>query len=289
VTTSNGRPRVWPVFVGFALVVVALQVVGAIVLSAWAYATMPPGTGTNGFVARLESLVASPPGLAAAAAVSATGMGAAALLAAALSPGPWRRRLRLSTSGVTAGRVALVVVGLLAVSHSLDAIVSLLGLSRFGALHQINQVMAHASGGWLAVLVISLALGPGVAEEMFFRGFMQTRLSQRFGPAAAIAVVSACFGLVHFDLLHTPVAAVLGLFLGWATERMGTIVPAMVAHVVNNLVAVLTARLPPLGSPAVQAVVLVACLLVVAGVVLALQRASRATRLDTPTPGIATS
>jgi uncharacterized protein len=288
VTTSSGRPRVWPVFVGFALVFVALQVVGAILLGAWAYATMTPGSGTSGFVARLESLVASPPGLAAAAAISATGMGTAALLAAALSPEPWRRRLRLSTSGVTAGRVALVVVGILAVSHSLDAVISLLGLARFGALHEINQVMAHASGGWLAVLVITLALGPGVAEEMFFRGFMQTRLSQRFGPAAAIAVASACFGLVHFDLLHTPVAAVLGVFLGWATERMGTIVPAMVAHVVNNLVAVLTARLPSIGSPAVQAVVLVACLLVVAGVVLALQRACRATRLQTPSPGIAT-
>lgn len=275
------RPRVWPVFVAFGAVFVAIQVVSVVVLMAWAYATMA-ATGANALAARLTELAASAPGLAVAALISSTGLGAAALLAAAMSPVPWRRRLRLSTAGVTVGRVVLVVVGLLGVSQALDCCVLLLGLSRFGALDHINRVLARASVGGLAVLVVALAFGPGLAEEMFFRGFMQTRLVERFGAALAVGVTAGCFGLIHFDLVHTPVAAGLGLFLGWATERTGTIVPAMVAHVVNNLLAVLTARVPLPSSPAALGAILAAALLVTAAVLVALQRSYGGSRLATP-------
>jgi membrane protease YdiL (CAAX protease family) len=268
----TGRPRVWPVFVAFALAFVALQTVSAVVLGAWAWATMAPVGGTNAFVARLSDLAASPPGLTVAALISATGLGLAALLGAAASPEPWRLRLRLTTAGLGAGRIALVVVGVLAVSQALDSCVVLLGLSRFGALDHINRVLARASGSWLAVLTVALALGPGVAEEMFFRGYMQKRLVERFGSAIAIGVTAACFGFIHFDLVHTPVAAGLGVFLGWSVERTGTIVPAIAAHVVNNLIAVLTARWPMPSAPAAQVALLAASLIVVAGVVFTLSR-----------------
>lgn len=270
----TGRPRVWPVFVGFAGAIVAMQVVSAIVFAAWAYATMAPGGGGNALVARLTELTASVPGLAAAAAISATSLAAVALLGAVVSPEPWRQRLRLATAGVTAGRVALVVIGVLAVSQALDSCIVLLGLHRFGALEHINRVLARASGGMLALLAVAVALGPGLAEELFFRGYMQTRLVQRIGPAAAIAATAACFGLIHFDLVHTPVAAILGVFLGWATERTGTVVPAMVAHVVNNLVAVLMARFHLPGSAAAQGAILAGMLVVVALATLALSRTS---------------
>lgn len=270
--SGPGRPRVWPVFASFAAVFVALQAVSVAVFVAWAYATMPAGGGGDALLARLEQLTASTPGLAVAALISSSGLGGAALLGAWLSPEPWRRRLRVTGSGVTAGRVVLVVLGLLAVSQALDSCVSLLGLQGFGALDHINRVIGRASGGMLALLTVAVALGPGVAEEMFFRGYMQTRLAQRYGPALAIAVAAACFGLLHFDLLHTPVAAVLGVFLGWTVERTGSIVPAMVAHVVNNLVAVLTARVPLPTSPTVQWGILAGALLVVAAVAVALRR-----------------
>jgi membrane protease YdiL (CAAX protease family) len=273
VTVTN-RSRLWPVFAGFAGAIVAMQVVSAVVFTAWAWATMAPGGGSNALVARLTELTATVPGLAVAAMISATVLGAVALLGALLSPEPWRRRLRLTTAGATAGRVALVVVGVLAVSHALDSCIVLLGLQRFGALDHLNRVMARASGGMLALLALAVALGPGVAEELFFRGYMQTRLVQRLGTASAIAATAACFGLIHFDLVHTPVAAILGVFLGWATERTGSIVPAMVAHVVNNLVAVVTARLHLPGSAAAQGAILAGMLILVALATLALSRTS---------------
>lgn len=244
-------PRVWTVFVGFAVVFVAVQTLGGMALAAWAFFLSRPGSGLNGFAAALEGLMVTPSGLAVAAAISAGGLAAGALMGARLSPEPWRQRLRLTTNGVTARRVALCVVGVLAVSHALDALIGLLGLSGFGALDHINRVLQRASAGQLVALTFALAVGPGIAEELFFRGFMQTRLSRRFGPAAGVAVAAACFGFIHLDLVHTPVAALLGVFLGWATERTGTVVPAIAAHFANNLFAVLTARVVlPTGTPA---------------------------------------
>ena len=150
-----------------------------------------------------------------------------------------------------------VVVGMLAVSQALDSCVVLLGLQRFGALDHINRVLARASGGMLGLLTIAIALGPGVAEEMFFRGYMQTRLVQRYGLALAIGVTAACFGLLHFDPVHTPVAAVLGLFIGWAVERTGTIVlSALVAHTAWHWMADRWDRLREFAPPAVDATVL---------------------------------
>ncbi|HET9315940.1 MAG TPA: hypothetical protein VFQ51_10140, partial [Vicinamibacteria bacterium] len=169
-----GRPRAWPVFASFAAVFVALQLASVGAFVAWAYATMRAGGGADALLARLEQLTASAPGLAVAALISSSGLGAAALLGAWLSPERWRLRLRLTGSGVTAGRVALVVIGVLAVSQALDSCVMLLGLQRFGALDHINRVIARASGGMLVLLAAAVALGPGIAEEMFFRGYMQT-------------------------------------------------------------------------------------------------------------------
>jgi membrane protease YdiL (CAAX protease family) len=280
--TSAHRPRVWPVFVGFAVVFIAVQVASALLLGAWAYLMSAPGSGVDGFAASLDSLMASPAGLTLAVLVSATGLAVGALLAASLSPEPWRRRLRVSVTGLSAGTVALVVVGVLAVSQALDATVALLGLQRYGALDYINRVLGRASGGWLVALCFVLSLGPGLAEELFFRGFMQTRLAQRFGAALAIAVTAASFGFIHFDLVHTPVAAILGVFLGWSAERTGTIVPAMAAHAVNNLVAVLTARVTWLSSRPAQVIALAAGLAVAAAVILMVPR--RAPVAEEPPP-----
>jgi membrane protease YdiL (CAAX protease family) len=268
---TPGPPRVWPVFVGFVVVFVTVQVAGTVVLAAWAFLMTRPGAGPNGFVAALESLSLSPAGLSVAAGLSSGGLLAGALMAARLSPSPWRERLRLTMRGVTPGRVALAVVGVLAVSQSLDALVGLLGLSGFGALDYINRVVGRASAGWLAVMAVMLALGPGIAEELFFRGFMQTRLVQRWGAVAGVAIASACFGFIHFDLVHTPVAAVLGVYLGWVAERTGTIVPAMAAHFVNNLVAVLTARVVLPSGTSARLAFLAGGIVVTAAVVAALR------------------
>lgn len=51
------------------------------------------------------------------------------------------------------------------------------------------------------------------------------------------------FGLFHLNLFALLPLCALGAFFGYLVHRSGSIVPAMVAHFVNNLVAVLAVYL----------------------------------------------
>jgi membrane protease YdiL (CAAX protease family) len=92
-----------------------------------------------------------------------------------------------------------------------------------------------------ALLVLGV-LGP-VVEELVFRGLLYGWL-RGFLPFALVAILtSALFGLVHGEWAHVIVAGILGLALAFIRERSGSLWPAIVAHAVNNLVAVGAAAL----------------------------------------------
>ena len=120
--------------------------------------------------------------------------------------------------------------------------------------------MQGAHGGSLAYALVVIGLLAGTAEELFFRGFMQTRLSQRWSSRTAVLVTALFFGLMHMDPVHSPLALCLGIWLGFVCERSGSLWPALLAHVVNNTVATLFTGLPvPLFVAGVSLLVFVAC------------------------------
>jgi membrane protease YdiL (CAAX protease family) len=113
------------------------------------------------------------------------------------------------------------------------------------------EAIARASPVQLSALLVLVAVGAPVGEEVFFRGFAQTRLVARWGRWPGILVAAALFGVLHLDPLQGPLAFLLGVFLGWIAERGQSIRPAMVAHGLNNAVAVVTVRwfAQPAGNP----------------------------------------
>jgi membrane protease YdiL (CAAX protease family) len=165
--------------------------------------------------------------------------------AAALSPLPARARLGLGRPRLGAGGIAFCVLGALACSQALDGLVDLCGLGEVGFLARFRDLAAHLPAARLVVLALIMGALPGFGEELFFRGYMQTRLAARWGAARAIVVSGLLFGLLHLDPVQSPLAACLGLYLGLVAVRAGSIWPAIIAHTVNNVVAVLTAALVP--------------------------------------------
>lgn len=80
----------------------------------------------------------------------------------------------------------------------------------------------------------AFALLPGIAEELLFRGVLQTSA----GPGARAIVISAVsFALFHLDPHHVAGVLPLGFFLAWVASRCGTWV-TIFAHVVNNSMAI---------------------------------------------------
>jgi membrane protease YdiL (CAAX protease family) len=112
------------------------------------------------------------------------------------------------------------------------------------AQNQIAEIGAENPEILLVLIPFSyLLIGPG--EELLFRGVVQGRLREQFGPAVAIALASAIFASIHyFSLVGTSGGKVTALFvlffpsvvLGATYEYSGNIVVPSVIHGTYNAV-----------------------------------------------------
>ena len=160
---------------------------------------------------------------------------------------PRRERLRLLPSPVSGAALAAMIVGILALSQALESIAILAGVGSGPNLDWIARILAAASPAalLLAILVIG-GLAP-VGEELFFRGFMLTRLRRVWSAGPAILVTAIAFGVIHGEWVHGVLATGIGIYLGLVTERSASVIPAVICHVANNGASV--ALSAALGSP----------------------------------------
>ncbi len=110
-----------------------------------------------------------------------------------------------------------------------------------------DTVEPTATSLWLNV--ISTAVLPALAEEIVFRAYVQGAL-RCCGTTASVVLSALLFALFHGNILQVPFAFLMGLILGWLFARTGSILPSVLLHFFNNLMAVvmdyLSARYPDL-------------------------------------------
>ena len=132
--------------------------------------------------------------------------------------------------------LVIAIIGVLALGQALDSLTVIAGVSERGSMQAIRQILTGISGPELFMAVVVIGPIAGTAEEVFFRGYMQSMLRQRWPPAAAVVATSTGFGVLHFDWVHGLLALALGLYLGLCAEATGSALPAVAGHVVNNTV-----------------------------------------------------
>lgn len=93
-----------------------------------------------------------------------------------------------------------------------------------------------AGGTALFVQFLGLCVVPAILEELYFRGALQG-LMRPSGSSVAIFAPALLFSLLHMDFAQCVTALACGIFLGWLAERSGSILPGMLLHFVNNLLA----------------------------------------------------
>jgi ABC-type Na+ efflux pump permease subunit/membrane protease YdiL (CAAX protease family) len=92
---------------------------------------------------------------------------------------------------------------------------------------------AESERGFLLTLLL-VAVSPAVCEEALFRGPILRGLLTRLSPLGAALVTGLLFGLFHANLWKFIPSTVLGIGLSVIALASDSIVPAMVAHFVNN-------------------------------------------------------
>jgi membrane protease YdiL (CAAX protease family) len=237
------RPRKPPVWTVVAVLVVAIiayagsSLAAAIIYTAFRHQPEIP-TDENWRESALQ-MVTEPAGVATLALAAQLSFLVVTLTAAWLSPMGVVRRLRLGRSGMPWPGYLTLPVGMLSINFLFQVLVKLLRVPEGGTLDVLQHAITQLTPGMLVVMLLVVGVMPGFSEEFLFRGYVQGRLAARWGPAAAILISAALFGLFHFDKLQSPATFLMGLYLGYVAYRAGSIRPAMFAHMFNNTSAVL--------------------------------------------------
>jgi membrane protease YdiL (CAAX protease family) len=185
---------------------------------------------------------AAPGGSAASLALGTAGvellLGFAALAGAALAPEGLGARLGLAPGRLPGGLVALLGAGTLGLSHAIDSSLELSGLRGGSVLAELDALLAGTGGAALLLVLLCLAVAPGVAEELLCRGLLLRTFLRRVPAPAAIALSAALFASLHLDAAQAAGAFLLGLYLGGVAWLGASVRPAIACHVLNNAVAV---------------------------------------------------
>lgn len=106
-----------------------------------------------------------------------------------------------------------------------------------------EQVVALSnlkSWGEFFMAIVIMAFFPALFEEIFFRGALQNLLERWWkAPLIAVIVTSLIFSVIHMSLYLFLSRALLGFVLGLMYQRSRNLWVNIVAHFLNNTVAVI--------------------------------------------------
>jgi membrane protease YdiL (CAAX protease family) len=95
-----------------------------------------------------------------------------------------------------------------------------------------SSVTTHRS-----LALVALVLVPPIFEETIFRGFIFPALSKKMGIIWGAILSSVIFGIAHGQPNLFVYTTILGLLLCFMYRRTGSIIPGIMLHMLNNLLA----------------------------------------------------
>jgi membrane protease YdiL (CAAX protease family)/uncharacterized RDD family membrane protein YckC len=182
--------------------------------------------------------------LAAQAALWATLVGVSVGVATKLRFSPLRTAWnRLGFRGLTWPQVGFAAMAQVAYWIALVIVVSILDAA-FGFSPEQEEISETLDVDLTTVVIVLLYVSACViaplTEEAFFRGFVFGGLRSRYSFWVAALSSGLLFGAVHAGtgVEAIPFLAALGVLFAYLYERTGSIWPAVVAHSLNNILAV---------------------------------------------------
>ncbi|MBY0459953.1 MAG: CPBP family intramembrane metalloprotease, partial [Gemmataceae bacterium] len=85
---------------------------------------------------------------------------------------------------------------------------------------------------------LAVAVGPGLVEELWFRGFLGRGLTRRYGLVAGVLLTSVLFAVAHIAPTRVPVYTLMGLYLHFVYYTTRSLWAPVLLHALNNGAAI---------------------------------------------------
>jgi sodium transport system permease protein len=108
-----------------------------------------------------------------------------------------------------------------------------------GEARVLEKLVDRPSLGWALAM---FALVPAVCEEILFRGVLARALGRHLRLVAAAAISAVVFAAYHHSLVQGLPTLTLGFMLAVIAIRADSAAPTIVAHAINNAMAIAMSR-----------------------------------------------
>lgn len=99
-----------------------------------------------------------------------------------------------------------------------------------GQIESVYASKTQLDAVWIGLLLLFL-MGP--AEEIYWHGFVQNRLTERYGATAGVLATAVVYTLVHaasLNFMLVAAAGVCGLSWGLLFQREKNLIPLIISH-----------------------------------------------------------
>lgn len=159
----------------------------------------------------------------------------------------WKRQIGVRTpAGLHIFLVILVVPAFMILADGIQELfLHLTGIRQPAANEALNSTFRSVPG---IITFLAVALGPGLVEEIWCRGFLGRGLCARYGLIWGVACTSLLFGMLHVDPSHVFIAGLMGAYLHFVFLASRSIWVPLTLHMLNNGLAVLLMLTPDLAA-----------------------------------------
>lgn len=121
-------------------------------------------------------------------------------------------------------------------------------LQKFDELSSVEMVSQLAQGAGLELLILVLAVGPAINEELIFRGLLGRGLTARWGWLPGMLICSVMFGIVHLHPAHVLAIIPLGMAMHFIYITTRSLWAPVLLHFLNNTWAAVASKLAAEGT-----------------------------------------
>lgn len=132
-------------------------------------------------------------------------------------------------------RYCIIVLGLQQASRICAMFLSSFLYSHGLEVSGLNYVLEHEPSAYAADIFGAVILAP-IGEELIYRGVVlrcASKVSQRF----AIFLSAFIFGIMHGNPYQLVLGFLIGIPMAMITIKTGSLIPSIICHIVNNVIA----------------------------------------------------